>query len=128
MSSARVSGFRRLLEAKLTELSATDSNRGEIVIADGGDEIDRQQQQLNREIAVFHLERQSHFLRSIQEALDRITDGTYGTCLRCDEPIPEKRLVALPWAEYCICCQETVDRLPTNNMAEDGRHKVYTVE
>jgi DnaK suppressor protein len=37
-------------------------------------------------------------------------DGSFGICLRCDEEIPEKRLKALPWAAYCVPCQETVDR------------------
>jgi DnaK suppressor protein len=47
-------------------------------------------------------------LRLIEEALDRLETGDYGICLACDEPIPEKRLRALPWARYCIPCQESV--------------------
>lgn len=45
-------------------------------------------------------------LRQIQEALDRLQLGDYGICLSCDEPIPLKRLQALPWAKYCVPCQE----------------------
>jgi DnaK suppressor protein len=47
-------------------------------------------------------------LRMIDEALDRIESGDYGICLACDESIAEKRLNALPWARYCIKCQERV--------------------
>jgi DnaK suppressor protein len=47
-------------------------------------------------------------LRLIEEALDRIHSGDYGTCLACEEPIPGKRLHALPWAKYCVSCQEEV--------------------
>src|SRR5579871_662327 len=47
-------------------------------------------------------------LRLVDEALDRLTSGDYGVCLACEEPIPAKRLRALPWARYCISCQETV--------------------
>jgi DnaK suppressor protein len=47
-------------------------------------------------------------LRQIQEALDRLQTGEYGTCLFCEEPIPPKRLNALPWAKYCVKCQERV--------------------
>ena len=47
-------------------------------------------------------------LRLIQEALDRIESGDFGTCLACEEPIAPKRLQALPWARYCIGCQETI--------------------
>ncbi|SPE41089.1 Transcriptional regulator, TraR/DksA family (modular protein) [Candidatus Sulfopaludibacter sp. SbA3] len=45
-------------------------------------------------------------LRLIEEALDRLTSGDYGICLCCEEPIAAKRLAALPWARYCVSCQE----------------------
>ena len=45
-------------------------------------------------------------LRMVEEALDRLDAGDYGVCLCCDEPIAEKRLRALPWARYCVVCQE----------------------
>jgi DnaK suppressor protein len=45
-------------------------------------------------------------LRLVEEALDRLDAGDYGVCLACDEPIAEKRLRALPWARYCVTCQD----------------------
>jgi DnaK suppressor protein len=45
-------------------------------------------------------------LRLIEEALDRLRSGDYGICLSCEAPIAEKRLQALPWARYCVHCQE----------------------
>jgi DnaK suppressor protein len=50
-------------------------------------------------------------LKLIEEALDRIEAGDYGTCLGCDEPIPAKRLQALPWAKYCVTCQQSLANL-----------------
>jgi DnaK suppressor protein len=47
-------------------------------------------------------------LRLITEALDRISSGDYGVCLGCDTPIPAKRLQAVPWARYCVICQDQV--------------------
>jgi DnaK suppressor protein len=47
-------------------------------------------------------------LRMIDEALDRLESGDYGICLSCEEEIPRKRLAALPWAKYCVPCQEQV--------------------
>ena len=44
--------------------------------------------------------------RLVEEALDRLKAGDYGICLACDEPIAEKRLRALPWARYCVTCQD----------------------
>jgi DnaK suppressor protein len=49
-------------------------------------------------------------LRMIEEALDRLDSGDYGICLSCEEPIPVKRLNAIPWARYCVPCQELAAR------------------
>ena len=46
-------------------------------------------------------------LRLVEQALDRLEAGDFGTCLNCEEPIPAKRLRALPWARYCIPCHES---------------------
>jgi RNA polymerase-binding transcription factor DksA len=40
----------------------------------------------------------------IEAALKRISDGTYGTCAKCGEPIDPRRLKALPAAATCIAC------------------------
>jgi len=45
-------------------------------------------------------------LRMVNEALDRLEAGDYGICLNCEQPIAKKRLDAVPWARYCIKCQE----------------------
>lgn len=42
----------------------------------------------------------------IRAALDRVADGSYGTCTACGEPIPPARLAALPYATRCIACAE----------------------
>jgi DnaK suppressor protein len=47
-------------------------------------------------------------LRLVEEALDRVRSGDYGICLACEQPIPQKRLQALPWARYCVQCQEEI--------------------
>lgn len=47
-------------------------------------------------------------LRLVEEALDRVHSGDYGICLSCEQPIPAKRLLALPWARYCVQCQEEI--------------------
>jgi DnaK suppressor protein len=45
-------------------------------------------------------------LREVEEALVRVKEGTYGICQECEEPISPKRLQALPWAKFCVRCQE----------------------
>ena len=42
----------------------------------------------------------------IDEALKRIEDSSYGLCLTCEKPISKKRLTAVPFAQYCIECQQ----------------------
>ena len=43
-------------------------------------------------------------IRIIQAALERIEDGTYGSCEACGEPIGEARLAAIPEATTCVSC------------------------
>ena len=43
-------------------------------------------------------------ISEIDEALERIENGTYGKCVTCGEPINEKRLEAVPHAAQCIAC------------------------
>ncbi len=111
--------YRRLLEAKRDELLLGTSDRDEIAIETAAEDFDRLQQQLNREVAIRNLDRQSTLLKSVQAALSRIEDETFGVCLRCDEPIPEKRLNALPWAAYCVSCQENLDRQRAKGEVDD---------
>src|SRR4051812_37273153 len=47
-------------------------------------------------------------LREVNDALLRLEHGTYAVCAECDEPISTKRLDALPWARYCVTCQELI--------------------
>jgi DnaK suppressor protein len=47
-------------------------------------------------------------LREVNGALRRIENGTYGVCAECEEPISSKRLDAVPWARYCVTCQEAI--------------------
>ena len=53
-------------------------------------------------------------LSQVREALQRIEDGTYGTCLADGEPIEEKRLNALPWTPYCLRHQQEVEDVATS--------------
>ena len=45
-------------------------------------------------------------LRQVEDALERLELGEYGRCLGCGTAIPPKRLEAVPWARFCITCQE----------------------
>jgi DnaK suppressor protein len=49
-------------------------------------------------------------LAQVNAALERMSDGTYGTCQRCEKSIGEERLEAFPYVAYCIECQSIIER------------------
>src|SRR5579859_3096551 len=51
-----------------------------------------------------------NLLMSIEEALSRIDEGTFGKCTNCGNTIGEKRLAAVPWTSFCIDCQELQEK------------------
>ncbi len=65
---------------------------------------------LNREIDYTLEENSEHVLDGINDALERIEDGTFGTCARCGKQIAEERLEAIPYATRCIDCQRLAER------------------
>jgi len=110
MTKTDLEKFRNILDTKRSELSGSLRNRDEIVIEKAPDALDEVQLAGERELAIRNLDRDSNMLRQIRRALGRIADGSYGVCLHCDEDISPKRVAAVPWAAYCIKCQEQVDR------------------
>lgn len=71
------------------------------------------------EIAVDFLETQQEqslmvnqqaLLTEVERALERIEQGTYGKCVDCGQPIPEKRLEAIPWAARDVKCEEQLEQ------------------
>ncbi len=82
------------------------------------------------EVAVDFLEMQQEqsllvneqaLLTEVQAALQRITDGTYGRCIECGQPIPEERLEAIPWAARCLKDETTLEQ--RNLSREDLYHE-----
>jgi RNA polymerase-binding transcription factor len=56
-------------------------------------------------------------LRSIEAALARVDEGTYGVCASCGEDIATRRLQALPWTEHCLRCQELLEQQTSSGQA-----------
>lgn len=75
--------------------------------AEVGDEIDNASKSLDKEI-LFELSGNAHqTIDQIEAALRKMDKGIYGLCEYCRQPIPKKRMKALPFARYCINCQHT---------------------
>jgi DnaK suppressor protein len=110
MTKIELSGFKRTLEHSRSELRNDNRNREALAIESSPDDLDKIQHATERDYAMGNLERNSNRLREVQAALGRMAAGTFGICLGCEENINMKRLTAVPWAPFCIACQELADR------------------
>jgi len=110
MTKNELKAFRRTLESKQSELGIGTKNREALAIETSADELDRIQHASERDYAMGSMERDSDRLREVRTALGRMDAGTFGICIGCDENINAKRLAAIPWAPFCIVCQEAADR------------------
>ncbi|MFQ5893501.1 MAG: TraR/DksA family transcriptional regulator [Nitrospinota bacterium] len=104
---------REQLVRKLAD-SRREENAAEL---DRGDDLDRAAASRDREINYMLSSREREELRAIEEALEKIEDGLYGTCERCEKSIGAKRLKALPLAPYCRDCQTEMERAQRRNRA-----------
>ena len=110
MNRTDLDKYRAVLEAKQAELSGGLRNRDDILIEKTPDALDEVQLAGERELAIRNLDREASLLRNVRAALFRINHGSYGICMHCEEEIKPKRLDAVPWAAFCIRCQEAADR------------------
>lgn len=103
----------RLLEAKrkiLQEVSQkvkSESNAHKFEI---GDIYDIASSERERELSLMLGDRDRNKLSEIEDALEKIEDGTYGECEECGDPIEEGRLKALPFTRVCVECQSRLER------------------
>ena len=70
------------------------------------DIVDQASSYTDKTVEMKAINRQIKLISKIDQALNRIKDGTYGFCAETGEPIGLKRLIARPVAELCIAAQE----------------------
>ncbi len=102
--------YRAVLRGKEAELTAGLHNREGLQLEHEPDIFDQIQNASDRALVIQALDRNSVLLQEVRAALQRIADGSFGSCVACDEPIGPKRLSAAPWAARCLRCQELADR------------------
>ena len=56
------------------------------------------------------MESERKLITEIDDALQRIEDGTYGICHGIGKPIPKARLEAIPWTRYCVECASLLEK------------------
>lgn len=100
--------LKTALEAKRLEIVAQLRGRVKELNIDEShsDLVDRIQRMSHWDEVAGMLSRSSSTLTDIARCLRAIDEDAYGICFECEEPIPLKRLQSIPWAVYCVRCQE----------------------
>lgn len=117
-SAAEVAEAHRSLQAerqRLTEeLDASEEGLAEAFRDEsdgaGDDQADVGSKTLEREQGISLAQHTRDMLDQVGQALDRIADGSYGTCTSCGEPIGKARLLAYPRATLCVACKQREER------------------
>ena len=121
MDRARLAKFRNVLQARQQELArivSVSQEHGRSVVEDyPQDAAERASIYASKEFFFAHSTQEQRLLKMVSEALDRIEDGSYGQCAACEEEINSKRLEAVPWARYCLHCQERLEQHLTSRRA-----------
>jgi DnaK suppressor protein len=101
-AKTRLEGMKKALLREITD----DLRQGrEGAKEDGMDTYDLASEERDREISFILGDREREKLQSIENALERIEDGTYGICENCDSEIAPGRLDAMPFSRLCVSCQ-----------------------
>lgn len=107
----RKTPFRKILIEKRDELLAS-AKTGEALLTNvqSPDEVEFAVRSLEQDVNAVALDIRNRTLHEIDIALRRVAVGTYGECEDCGEEINPNRLKAIPWARYCVSCQEMRSR------------------
>jgi DnaK suppressor protein len=111
-TKSNFANYRRVLESKAEEVrdSLSKQKAAQVVsrLDIPSDEGDLSQQHHEEWLFLNRNSIDMKLLREISGALKRIDLGSYGVCPECEEDISIKRLDAVPWARYCVTCQDLV--------------------
>ena len=93
------------------DLVEGDEDDSELSNASGDQHLaDHAGEMFDREVDDSLEDNAEQLVREIDVALGRIDEGTYGTCGRCGNEIPEERLSAVPYAALCVDCKRVEER------------------
>lgn len=110
MDLRQLKKFRSQLEARKQALqssaSRTEVEGRNVDSGNTADSADRADENYMKEFLFSLSENDRRLLRLVELALHRIDEGDFGQCTACGDAIELKRLQALPWAAYCLGCQE----------------------
>lgn len=100
----------RLIAERENLLNKLKENDLSIDDSETPDPVDLAVRNYSKNVMLAVSENDSRQIILINEALERIEDEEYGFCQNCEKEINPKRLDAIPWARYCLNCQELVEQ------------------
>lgn len=110
----RYDALKQRLQTQRDEIIAMykqDLRAGQESADDGTEDIvDRANNHYNRELMFSLSDNERSTLLQIENALKRMEEGTYGRCANCGQTVNILRLEAVPWARFCIDCQELAEK------------------
>jgi len=113
MDALKLEHFKKLLLSELRrharQVSDEQGNALVIALDDAKESADLSLRDVISELGLKLGERESQMVADIDQALLRMKEGSYGRCVKCNKPIDEKRLEALPTARYDAACQEAIE-------------------
>jgi DnaK suppressor protein len=92
---------------------------------EGMDTYDLASEERDREINFILADRERIKAKSIDDALARLDDGSYGICESCGLEIGEERLEALPFTRLCRDCQQDQERVARSQRRMDDERSTY---
>lgn len=112
--------IKRDLEDARQETVKSFGLREEVYIEQAADTMDQVQAAEARELAIRNLDLSARRFRQIENALRRLEADEYGTCGNCEEEIGRNRLRVVPWAQFCLKCQEIADQSENGDRSYDA--------
>ncbi|MEK7856960.1 MAG: TraR/DksA family transcriptional regulator [Acidobacteriota bacterium] len=101
---------QRLLDERTVLIGKLKDNDLSVDDSETPDPVDLAVRNYSKNVMLAVSENESRQLALIDEALRRVDDEEYGPCQNCENEISPKRLEAIPWARYCLNCQELVEK------------------
>ncbi len=101
---------QRLLDERALLVDKLKDNDLSVDDSETPDPVDLAVRNYSKNVMLAVSENESRQLTLIDEALMRVEDDDYGLCQNCEKEINPKRLAAIPWARYCLNCQELVEQ------------------
>ncbi|OHB30403.1 MAG: hypothetical protein A2X84_08080 [Desulfuromonadaceae bacterium GWC2_58_13] len=99
--------MRREVMQEVQKASAASREMGQDGVPDIGD---MSANTYSRDVLLNLSEAQRQKIRDIDAALDRLAQGVYGVCIRCEEEIDQRRMEVRPFSRYCIECKTDVEK------------------